>query len=574
MKNKLLILLGLFFVITLQAQKGLSKDYSYTVSKPYQVEDAAMKFYFNKDRQILSVKAWNKFVVIQKFDVETLKQTYSKKNEDFPKNFVTEGMIEAQGKYYFFYSSWTGRKTKHEQLFSREIDFETGKFIGEPVKIIDVDGKVTGTASRSNTANSMSFGGMGVADKFQIYNSKDESKVLIKYRKKPKVKNDKKSKDIIGINVYDISLTKLWSKEYTMPYTERKMDAMDFAVDTNGFGYMMAKVFHDDSGKSKKKKKDTKANYHMELFRMHDGSVDIEKTKIAAGENFINDITLYESETNGMVCAGFYNNGKGKKNKTRKGVIGLSSRITFKSPSADGVFVCKLSKDGSVISQNTYEIPLEILNQYVSKRTKKKNGKKDDEGLAEFESLVLKDLVFEKDGGLTLIGEQMYSVRTKKKYGYSFSFFYNDMLISKISPSGELSWMKKIPKRQFGKPKMGEVFDGSKTYQGGMSYSYFHTNGNHYLVYLDNVKNINLSLDKIPALHTDGMGGYLTAYKVNDATGNVSKGSILDTRKVKAKLAVHQFSNNRVVKTAEDEFVVEVYKKKKEDVLIKVKIKG
>ena len=121
---------------------------------------------------------------------------------------------------------------------------------------------------------------------------------------------------------------------------------------------------------------------------------------------------------------------------------------------------------------------------------------------------------------------------------------------------------------------MGQIYDSSKTFQGGMSYSYFHTNGNHYLIYLDNVKNINLPLDKIPALHIDGMGGYLTAYKVNDATGDVSKGSILDTRKVKAKLAVHQFSNNRVIKTAEDEFIVEVYKKKKEDVLIKVKIKG
>jgi len=564
MRKNVLLLLSFLMAFTIQAQKSLSKDFSYTVSKPYQVEDASKKFYFNKDGQILSVKAWNKFVVIQKFEVATLKQTYTKKSEDFPKNFVTEGMINVQDKFYFFYSSWTGRKTKHEQLFYREIDFETGKFTGEPVKIIDVDGKVTGNGAV----------GMGVADKFQIYNSKDQSKVLIKYRRKPKVKNDKKSKDIIGINVYDITLSKLWSKDYKMPYTERKMDAMDFAVDTNGSGYMMAKVFHDDSGKSKKNKKDTKANYHMELFRMHDSSETIEKTKIIAGENFINDITLFESETNGMVCAGFYNNGKGKKNKTRKGVIGLSRRITFKSPSADGVFVCKLSKDGEIISQETYDIPLEILNQYVSKRTKKKNDKKDEEGLAEFESLVLRDLVFEKDGGLTLIGEQMYYVMTKKKYGYSYSYFYNDMLISKISPSGELSWMKKIPKRQFGKPKMGQIYDGSKTFQGGMSYSYFHTNGNHYLVYLDNVKNINLPLDKIPALHIDGMGGYLTAYKVNDATGDVSKGSILDTRKVKGRLAVHQFSNNRVVKTAEDEFIVEVYKKKKEDVLIKVKIKG
>jgi hypothetical protein len=37
-------------------------------------------------------------------------------------------------------------------------------------------------------------------------------------------------------------------------------------------------------------------------------------------------------------------------------------------------------------------------------------------------------------------------------------------------------------------------------------------------------------------------------------------------------MEVYQFSNNRIVKTAEDQFVLEVYKKSKEDVLIKVDI--
>jgi predicted aspartyl protease len=79
-------------------------------------------------------------------------------------------------------------------------------------------------------------------------------------------------------------------------------------------------------------------------------------------------------------------------------------------------------------------------------------------------------------------------------------------------------------------------------------------------------------LDQIPALHSDGYGGYLTSFKINDETGAISKGSILDTREVTDKMEVYQFSNNRIVKTAEDQFVLEVYKKSKEDVLIKVDI--
>ena len=66
-----------------------------------------------------------------------------------------------------------------------------------------------------------------------------------------------------------------------MPYTERRMNVVDFTVDTDGKGYMLAKVFHDDSNKDKKRRKDKEANYHMELFRMIDGVDSIQKTKIA-----------------------------------------------------------------------------------------------------------------------------------------------------------------------------------------------------------------------------------------------------------------------------------------------------
>ena len=124
------------------------------------------------------------------------------------------------------------------------------------------------------------FGGFGVTDKFDFITSYDESKLMVQYRKKPEVKRDTKSYDIIGVNVYDFTLNPVWSNEYKMPYTERRMNLLDFAVDSEGHGYMLSKVFHDDSNKDKKKKKDKDANYHMELFRLLDGSDNIEITKI------------------------------------------------------------------------------------------------------------------------------------------------------------------------------------------------------------------------------------------------------------------------------------------------------
>ncbi|MFD2542728.1 hypothetical protein ACFSSB_10405 [Lacinutrix gracilariae] len=565
MKKIYLLLCICVFVFTANAQNEISPDYNFTVSEPYQVYDAAKKYYFSKNSEILAVKPWKKYLVIQKFGVDGLQLISEKKYEDLPDNYVVEGMIELQDKYYFFYSSWSGKKTKQERLYYREIDFNTGEFIGESVKLINVSGKLAGSPMATYTSGGgfavggfgMSFGGFGVVDKFDFLTSKDESKLLVQYRKKPKVKRDTKSYDKIGVNVFDTNLNTIWSKEYKMPYTERRMNLVDFAVDSDGHGYILTKVFHDDSNKDKRKKKDTEANYHMELFRLLDGSEGIEKSKIVLNDKFINGISLFESPDGFMVCAGFYTNG-------------LNNNLG----NSDGLFTFKITKEGELVEKNAHEIPVEVLNQYVSKRTQKKNKKKDKENKAEFTNLQLRDLIINPDGSLVLIGEQTYVVTHYRSNGQVYYTFHNnDMLLSKVDASGDLEWMKKLPKRQSGAPKIGQVYDTSKTYQGGMSYSYFFTNGNHYMVYLDNVKNIDLKLDEVPAKHSDGHGGYLTAYKINDATGTVTKDNILDTRNVTNKLEVYQFSNNRVVKTAENQFVIEFYKKKKEDVLIKVEIK-
>jgi hypothetical protein len=118
--------------------------------------------------------------------------------------------------------------------------------------------------------------------------------------------------------------------------------------------------------------------------------------------------------------------------------------------------------------------------------------------------------------------------------------------------------MKKLPKRQQGTAG-----------QGGMSYRYLSGAGSHYFLFLDNEKNLNLPKDELPARHMDGAGGFLMCYKLNDKTGEVKKTQILDTRDVEG-MALHQFKPSRMLGTALNTLVFEAYKKKKEDVLVKV----
>lgn len=546
--KKTLLLLLIFSASTLLAQKELSKDYSYTVSNPYKVFDASRKLYFSKGNQTLAIKIDKKETAIQKFDSE--KPAFIKEKiyeKFFPKNYRIEEVLELDKKYYVFYSSWNGKDDK-EQLFAAEVDFDKGEFLPNPKLIVEIDGKVAGKKS-FNFFN----GGLydmidGTQDKFDFLSSHDKKKLLIQYRKKPEVKSDKKSYDIVGLVTFDANLKQLSDREIKMPYTERRLKFLDYQLDNDGNLYMLTKIFHDDSNDDKKKSKDLIANYHLELFFIKTGSDELNISKFDNKNKFISKLWIFDSDKDFAVCGGFYSTGKGD------------------YEDSDGVLAFKIDKKGNIYDDVYHEISSEIINKYESEKTKRKNEKKEKKGeVAKFTDLVLKDIIINKDGSLILIGEQDYmtthtssgqnGMRTYTRY------HYNDILVTKIGLKGELNWMKKIPKSQSGSAALG-----------GMSYYYFGANKNHYLVFLDNVKNIDLPEDKAPFGHTDGQGGYLTAVKISDADGSFTKASILNGRDIE-DFQMHQFATSRILKTSENSFMLEVYKKKKEDVMIKVILK-
>lgn len=541
-KNQFLLIIALLCTAAGYSQKELSKDYSYTISDPYKVFDG-QKFYFSENGQVMTVKTGGRKVLIQKLDssADKIKFLKDKIYDDFPGNMQFEEVLEFNGRYYFFYSSWDGGDVNKEQLFAREIDFASGEFKDKGKLLFKVDGKVTGSPLMT-TAYGFTI---GVQDKFDFLQSLDDKKMLIQYRKKPEVKRDKISHDIIGMNSFDENMTMTSANEIEMPYTERRMDNLDYVIDGDGTMYILAKVYHDDSNKDKKRNKDEEANYHVELLRIKSGSKDIDITKVEVKDTFLKGLWLYESPDNYMVCAGFYNDGE-RKNRA----------------SVDGLVVFKIGKDGSVSDLTTHEIPVEVLNEYIPEKKQRKNNKKDAKGEAVFEHLLLRQLVINKDdGSLVLIGEKKYVVEHVTQRSVYYTYHYEDLLITKITPSGELAWMKKIPKIQKGSNGLG-----------GMSYKYMFANGNHHLLFLDNVKNHNLPLNVNPARHTDGKGGYFTSYKIDDATGTAVNSSVFNVREMD-DMTLYQFGTDRIVKTSENSFAVEFYKKKKEDVMVKVEMK-
>lgn len=572
-----LALLGL--CLQVKAQKTLSPDYSFTVSEPYRVFDAEKKFYFAENGKTLSVKFDGSDILIQKFDADIPVLNKEKRYEKFfPKGYEIEDLLKLGNKYYVFFSLWDG---DNEHLHSQEIDFTSGEFIGTPQLMIEVSGKVTRHKNNDPKKNVWGFASGGC--KFDIIASYDRNHMLVQYRKKPEVKSDLKSFDVSGLHAYDENLQKISSREIRMPYTERRMDNLDYKLDNKGDLYLLTKVFHDDSNKEKKRK-DTVANYHVELFRIKSGSDKIDITPFDNKDKFINGLWIFDTDKDFLVCGGYYNNGKGKlKGDTEYAFFGNAK--TSQTGESDGIVTFKIKNDGTIYDEYFHEIPIEILNAYESKSTMRKNERKEEKGIsAKIPYLTLRDLRVMPDGSMMLVGEQFYS-DTNARVGVGGSGFgpapvggfggagfgtggfgnrttdyyhYGDILAAKIAVNGSLAFMHKIPKEQVGTKGLG-----------GMSYKYIFANNSHYFVYLDNVKNIDLPEGKTPAKHSDGKGGYLTAVKISDTDGKLKKGSIFNAREVE-DFKIYQFSVDRVIKTSENTFMVEAYKKGKEDVMVKV----
>lgn len=493
-----------------------------TVGQPYAVTDAFSKEYFSENGEILTVKIQKKMVILQKMDASTLAFQKIRSYDDFPDSYEIESIQNLGDRYYLFYSLW---EDQQKRLYAREIDFPSGTFKGAGQKILTVNEKT--------------------ADSFSFLWSYDASTLVIQYRMKPEIKSDNKNYDRIGMHVTDRNLNEKWSDVITMPYTEKKMDNLDYSVDAAGNVYIVTRVFNDDTTDEKKRGADN-ANYKLEILKVAAGGRKIIPTKVDVADKFINKIWLYESPKHDMVCAGYYSNGK-----TENGT--------------DGIILFKLDNANRLFDMHTYEIPVSVLNQYASKKTQRKNSRKEEADDAQASFLNLREVTIHDDGSLLITGEESF-VRSYSRTSGGFTsyyemHYYNDILATKIDPSGNLAWMKKLPKRQQG-----------ATGRGGMSYRYFDGKTGHYFLFLDHEKNMKLPINQEPAPHTDGAGGFLTAYKVNDQTGDVEKISVLNTRDVNGT-EIFQFSPLRMLATAPGTLVFEAYKKKKEDVLIKVELR-
>lgn len=545
-KNKIIALAMMLAALPLFAQKGqnkISKDFEVSMGEPYKVTDAKVKEYFSDENgHIVSVKSAGDRVTVQLYDANDMKQLNTKTYEDFPKNNEVQGTIKAGNRLFYIFSAWN-KKAKKTDVYARQIDMTTGLF--DDYRLLFSSSREVGISGRHELAGTSIFGGAPIC--FLLNKSFNEEKLMITYRLEPEKKSDAKNYDVLGFYVFNVSnLEQQWGGEVKMPYTEKQMNNISYGVTNDGKVYMLAYLNEPNK---------------LELFEIS-SNLEVKTNPLNIDSKFyFRDLKLRETSDGNLMFVGLYSQDpipyfmsiNANPFTVNEQPIGTAIK-------ANGVIAFKLDRNGKILESHDFEFPVALINQYESERNKKRNNKKELKGKLGMDHFNMVSLSLDIQGGTTVIGEQQFSITSGSGSSRRTNYYYSDLIALKFDKKGQLLWMKKLPKNQMG-----------NTPKGGMSVCHLQGKASHYILFLDNVKNANLPLSKVPATHVDGQGGFLTAYKIDDATGEVEKHVLFDTKSVKGT-EVFQFFTSRIFKAKEGTFFTEVYLKGKEDGMIRMEL--
>ena len=373
--------------------------------------------------------------------------------------------------------------------------------------------------------------------------SNDQSKCMFYYSLKPAIKRDALSKEIIGFQVFDSNLKKIWGAEFEMPYSEAKMDILDYTLADDGKVYLSSKVFKNDT--RKEKTKDGEVNFNYEVFVFQKDSKQPKTISISVDGKFPTSASIFEDVNHNVLIAGFYS-------KTSHGYI-------------EGVYSVKLDVENAKLSKvngGYFEIPTEILKKNTGrgeqKRLDKREAKGKDVGLS---NLIIRSLYTMPNGSVKIVAEEYVVISTTHYNGKTTTTTYTtyaaDVYVFSIDAKGSMEWIKKIAKDQISGGAEGPAVS-IKTLPVGNDLHIF---------YLDNIENDKvLKTNAPPERYRAHRGGSLIGNAI-DAKGNVTRYNLGDVKVYKTNFFIRYFdfggSNN----------IISTERRKRNNILVSLQVK-
>lgn len=245
--------------------------------------------------------------------------------------------------------------------------------------------------------------------------SPDKTKILLYYPVEAASKTDKPGIFVKVVNAVDFST--YWESKYFFPDTEVELEKV--MLDNQGTTFILTK---NDLEGQEKDKSAQKYKYMLYTAKKESKSLGDFNLKIN-DQYFVNNVLVKFDGKNNILASGFYSE---------------------KSANyAKGAFVVNLdAANGSVL--------INALVPFASDVSENK-----DESDKEKAFYHMRDISFLNDGSIVLVGEQYYIdiTRSRSTYGSiggtpNFTYRYKDVLVMSLSSTGEMKWMKNIPKKQ------------------------------------------------------------------------------------------------------------------------------
>ncbi|MFA0962361.1 hypothetical protein AB9P05_11175 [Roseivirga sp. BDSF3-8] len=385
-----------------------------------------------------------------------------------------EGVLYFQDRLLLF-TTYTDKDARVKQLFLEELDKKSLMVTSERIPLGEID--FEGHSKRNS----------GLFDYVISFN---ENKLFI-YQSMP---YDRRDYEKFAFSVFDENLNKLWSKEVTLPYSDKEFDVMRYRVDDAGNVYLLGRKFEQ----GRRLSRGGEANYKYHILSYRNGGTDVQEYKVGIEGKFLNDMQLAVSENSDLILAGFYSED---------------------SPtSISGSFYMTIDdRSGEVIKQSLKAFDTGFLTENMRNRQARRVEKRVEKGKnVELPNFDLRDLIRRADGGVVLVGEQYFvtvtttptvngGMRTIHHYNY------HDIMVVNIDPQGNIEWAHKIPKEQ------------TTTDDGGYFSSYALTIAGDklYFVFNDHRDNLDAEPGRLKTFHNQRKS--VVVLGVMDTNGNLEK---------------------------------------------------
>lgn len=243
----------------------------------------------------------------------------------------------------------------------------------------------------------------------------------------------KKENDVYGYAVYDQKLNQIEKGEYEAPFESRFSEITNHLLSNTGHYFFVVKEYEPNP--DKKFNQSDLVNKAMHIYQVNkDG--ELQKYTISVRGKRIEAISVNSDDSTAYTITGVYGANE------YKGI--------------QGVFYMKLDfQNEKILEENFREFGKDFITEDWSKkdidRVEKNEAKgKDEPSLYNYQ---MREAQILPDGSMIGIMEQNYVVvrsfsDARSIMTYSYTYYYNDIIVFKIGSEGDFEWISKVKKSQ------------------------------------------------------------------------------------------------------------------------------